>query len=94
MPHRDSAPAKKRRLIARALTPALVATAMTAWTACALGGAAASAATNSREHTAATPGSAASPSHPSGMAWHKLKLLNGWVSSQGDYRTGDPSWAV
>src|SRR5690349_1865073 len=28
------------------------------------------------------------------MAGHKLALKNGWVSSQGQYSTGDPSYAV
>jgi hypothetical protein len=28
------------------------------------------------------------------LVWHKLHLINGWVSSQGTYGTGDPSFAI
>jgi hypothetical protein len=30
----------------------------------------------------------------SGIAWHKLSTINGWVSAQNPYNTGNPAWAV
>src|SRR5262249_28697291 len=28
------------------------------------------------------------------VTWHELNLVNGWVSSQGDWNSGDPSYAI
>jgi hypothetical protein len=38
---------------------------------------------------------AATPATPAAsVSWHKISLINGWESSQPDYQTGNPSWAV
>lgn len=40
--------------------------------------------------------SSAAPSQPAAVSvsWHKLGLLHGWKSSQGNYGTGDPRYSV
>jgi hypothetical protein len=91
---------------ARALRPvrsvlAAVAVAATALTAtAAFGGTAASAATVHPARPVAAP----APHHPgaahsaattvTGLTWHTLTLINGWQSSQGQYDSGNPAWAV
>ena len=30
----------------------------------------------------------------SGFTWHKLTLINGWISGDGSYGTGDPAYAI
>src|SRR5215469_7543794 len=49
--------------------------------------------------TAATAGTAASaatvqPTVLTGLTWHPLTLLNGWQSSQSQWDTGDPAYAI
>jgi hypothetical protein len=34
------------------------------------------------------------PTAAAKLGWHKLKLSAGWTSSQADYQTGDPAYAV
>jgi len=95
------------RATARALRPfraalaavAVTATALVALTA-ALGGTAASAATVAPAHPAHVvraqlPGHDAAGRLPAaGVTWNQLSLINGWQSSQSDYNSGDPAWAV
>jgi hypothetical protein len=42
---------------------------------------------------AATRNTGASPQQAARVTFHKLKLINGWHSSQGQYGTGNPSYA-
>src|SRR5271166_1705323 len=39
-------------------------------------------------------GPGASRPAASGVTWHRLSTINGWVSSQSPYATGNPSWGV
>jgi hypothetical protein len=90
------------RAAARALRPVLAAAAVAgaalAATA-AFGGTAASATVHPARPVAAPaphhPGAAHSPATTvTGLTWHTLTLINGWQSSQGQYDSGNPAWAV
>jgi hypothetical protein len=98
--HHSRATARALRPLRAALAAvAVTATALVALTA-ALGGTAASAATVTPAHPAHVvraqlPGHDAAGRLPaSGVTWNQLSLVNGWQSSQGQYDTGNPAWAV
>ena len=46
--------------------------------------------------SAAQPRLTARPSSPAltGVTWHRLTLRNGWLSSQTQYQSGNPRWAI
>ena len=79
--HHSRATARSFRPVRAALAAAVAATALVALTAT-TAGTAASAATV-QPSTALT-----------GLTWHPLTLLNGWQSSQGQWDTGDPAYAI